>query len=600
MGWSGWAPAQGAGSGGASDFLTLSDTPASYVGQGLLHVRVNLAETGLEFIGAGDVSTTSIFELIDTDDDSTTEVWGVEHNSPTAGVGPRLLTMSESGQLLVGVVGVGGGTLSVPAAGLNTEKFGSGASVGGTRGTAVGHSASITGDNGVAVGQAADCYANQGTAVGHLAVANTKGTALGATSAASGVQSVSLGALSDATGQDSIACGESAQATAVSAIAIGPDTACSANYGIALGGAATSSAIGAIAIGRNSVADAADCVVIGESATNNGASDCTILGDGASVAANTNEQSVVVGSGASSAAARGISVGYLSSVTTADGIAIGAQAVCDQTQSTVLGRSSVVGGQESTVLGNNASTTALRGTAVGQATSAGNAGTALGWSSQCLGTSSVALGERSTASASNSVAIGSLSVAAHSESLCLGSSSTSTKSNQMVVGADAREISEVVIGEGVTNAAPMAQLLVTTTNGVGTDIHATDLVLQSGLSTGEAVVTDIVFKTPDVLVGSSATLQTAVTRLTLNEAGATFNGDCSIQPDGDIFAQQDMVANRNFAFDDVAVFWSYGSGTPEGSVTAAVGAIYSRTDGGAGTSFYVKEAGTGNTGWVAK
>jgi len=84
VGWSGWAPAQGAGGGGASDFLTLSDTPASYVGQGLLHVRVNLAETGLEFIGAGDVSTTSIFELIDTDDNSTTEVWGVEHNSPTA------------------------------------------------------------------------------------------------------------------------------------------------------------------------------------------------------------------------------------------------------------------------------------------------------------------------------------------------------------------------------------------------------------------------------------------------------------------------------------------------------------------------------------
>jgi len=43
-----------------------------------------------------------------------------------------------------------------------------------------------------------------------------------------------------------------------------------------------------------------------------------------------------------------------------------------------------------------------------------------------------------------------------------------------------------------------------------------------------------------------------------------------------------------------------GSGTPEGSVTAPVGAIYHRSDGGAGTSFYVKESGTGNTGWVAK
>lgn len=43
-----------------------------------------------------------------------------------------------------------------------------------------------------------------------------------------------------------------------------------------------------------------------------------------------------------------------------------------------------------------------------------------------------------------------------------------------------------------------------------------------------------------------------------------------------------------------------GSGSPEGSVTAPVGAVYHRTDGGAGTSFYVKESGAGNTGWVAK
>lgn len=43
-----------------------------------------------------------------------------------------------------------------------------------------------------------------------------------------------------------------------------------------------------------------------------------------------------------------------------------------------------------------------------------------------------------------------------------------------------------------------------------------------------------------------------------------------------------------------------GSGTPESVVTAPVGSTYRRTDGGASTSFYVKESGTGNTGWVAK
>jgi hypothetical protein len=45
---------------------------------------------------------------------------------------------------------------------------------------------------------------------------------------------------------------------------------------------------------------------------------------------------------------------------------------------------------------------------------------------------------------------------------------------------------------------------------------------------------------------------------------------------------------------------TFGSGTPEGAVTAPVGSTYQRTDGGAGTSFYVKESGTGNTGWVGK
>jgi hypothetical protein len=44
----------------------------------------------------------------------------------------------------------------------------------------------------------------------------------------------------------------------------------------------------------------------------------------------------------------------------------------------------------------------------------------------------------------------------------------------------------------------------------------------------------------------------------------------------------------------------YGAGSPEASVTAPVGSLYMRTDGGANTSHYVKESGSGNTGWVAK
>jgi len=42
-----------------------------------------------------------------------------------------------------------------------------------------------------------------------------------------------------------------------------------------------------------------------------------------------------------------------------------------------------------------------------------------------------------------------------------------------------------------------------------------------------------------------------------------------------------------------------GNGDPEGVVTAEVGALYLRKDGGAGTVLYLKESGTGNTGWAA-
>lgn len=51
---------------------------------------------------------------------------------------------------------------------------------------------------------------------------------------------------------------------------------------------------------------------------------------------------------------------------------------------------------------------------------------------------------------------------------------------------------------------------------------------------------------------------------------------------------------------DATVIDAVGSGSPEGVVPAGIGSIYRRTDGGALTSFYVKESGTGNTGWVAK
>ena len=54
---------------------------------------------------------------------------------------------------------------------------------------------------------------------------------------------------------------------------------------------------------------------------------------------------------------------------------------------------------------------------------------------------------------------------------------------------------------------------------------------------------------------------------------------------------------RNFAG---VVMDAWGASSPEGAVAAGIGSTFMRTDGGANTTLYVKESGTGDTGWVAK
>lgn len=47
-------------------------------------------------------------------------------------------------------------------------------------------------------------------------------------------------------------------------------------------------------------------------------------------------------------------------------------------------------------------------------------------------------------------------------------------------------------------------------------------------------------------------------------------------------------------------FITSGTNTPEGALSAPVGSLFLRTNGGASTTLYVKESGAGNTGWAAK
>lgn len=72
---------------------------------------------------------------------------------------------------------------------------------------------------------------------------------------------------------------------------------------------------------------------------------------------------------------------------------------------------------------------------------------------------------------------------------------------------------------------------------------------------------------------------------------------------GDPHPQYLTAAEGNAAYQPLAAVLSMlhtGTGSPEGVLTAPVPHLYLRSDGGASTTLYVKESGSGNTGWVAK
>jgi hypothetical protein len=60
------------------------------------------------------------------------------------------------------------------------------------------------------------------------------------------------------------------------------------------------------------------------------------------------------------------------------------------------------------------------------------------------------------------------------------------------------------------------------------------------------------------------------------------------------------VTTRYLGAGKIAVKTLRGNGTPESVQVSAVGSLYSRLDGAASATIYVKESGAGNTGWIAK
>jgi hypothetical protein len=75
------------------------------------------------------------------------------------------------------------------------------------------------------------------------------------------------------------------------------------------------------------------------------------------------------------------------------------------------------------------------------------------------------------------------------------------------------------------------------------------------------------------------------------------NNSYDIGSSGNVWAS---TYSTNFRPGDGSPIWTSGAGSPEGAEAAPVGSLFTRTNGGAGTTLYVKESGSGNTGWVAK
>lgn len=64
---------------------------------------------------------------------------------------------------------------------------------------------------------------------------------------------------------------------------------------------------------------------------------------------------------------------------------------------------------------------------------------------------------------------------------------------------------------------------------------------------------------------------------------------------GRIIMQMPVIIRGATNINGITIFT--GSGSPEGVITANVGSIYLRLNGSSGTTLYVKENGTGKTGW---
>lgn len=167
---------------------------------------------------------------------------------------------------------------------------------------------------------------------------------------------------------------------------------------------------------------------------------------------------------------------------------------------------------------------------------------------------------------------------------------------------------------------------VTVTNAVSIGSNATNIEVDASISGGytnpatpnlASVVYDIdktIFN-QSVLINKTVDDDNTVgSRIGAGVISATRNGNVAgifgrDTSDGNVLLFRRQGATKGQVYVDensvkyyttTTVFFTTGTGSPSGNISAPPGSLYTNINGGAGATLFVKESGTGNTGWIAK
>jgi len=168
-------------------------------------------------------------------------------------------TITNAGNMVLG------GTISVPGAGTDSQRFGDTATAAGANSVAMGRTASAPSTGGVAIGNNAIANGNTSVAIGEgsVTVAGATSAFSMGTSASSALQSVAIGASSDASGTDAVAVGFGSTATQTRAVSLGKFTFATAGGATCIGAQSQCSASDAVALGATHTADGTNSILIG-------------------------------------------------------------------------------------------------------------------------------------------------------------------------------------------------------------------------------------------------------------------------------------------------------------------------------------------------